>query len=79
MCMMLNIPPAIEAGVVDYEKSSGRSVESLLIDCLQKEFAKQRKRDLLASQFDAFVDSLPKLEGEPYKFRRADAYDEELA
>ena len=36
MCMMLNIPPAIEAGVVDYERSSGRSVESLLIDCLQK-------------------------------------------
>ena len=40
---------------------------------------RRRKRDLLASEFDAFVDSLPKLEGEPYKFRRADAYDEELA
>ena len=79
MCMMLNIPPAIEAEVVDYEKSSGRSVEALLIDCLQKEFAKQRKRERLACEFEAFVDNLPKLEGEPYKFCRADAYDEELA
>ena len=79
MCMMLNLPPAIEAQMPDYEKSSGRSVEALLIDCLQKEFAKQRKRELLASEFEAFVDNLPKLEGEPYKFSRADAYDDELA
>ena len=79
MCMTLNIPPAIEAGVADYEKSSGRSVEAMLIDCLQREFAKQRKRERLAREFEAFVDGLPKLEGKPYTFCRADAYDEELA
>ena len=79
MCMTLNIPSAIESQVARYEESSGRTVEALIIDCLQKEFANQRKRERLAQDFEAFVDSLPKLEGEPYKFCRADAYDEELA
>ena len=43
MCMMLNIPPAIEAGVVDYERSSGKTVEQVVIDYLTKEFAEQKK------------------------------------
>lgn len=79
MCMMLNVPPALEAQMADYEKSSGQSIESLLLDCLQKEFAKQRKRERLANEFETFVNNLPKLEGMPYKFCRADAYEEELA
>ena len=77
MCMMLNVPPAIEAEGADYEKSSGPTVEELLVGCLQREFAEQRKRERLASEFDVFVSSLPKLEGEPYKFCRDDAYDRE--
>ena len=47
MCMMLNIPPAIEAGVVDYEKSSGKTVEQVVIDYLTKEFAEQKNAKFL--------------------------------
>ena len=79
MCMTLNIPPAIEAGVVDYEKSSGKTVEQVVIDYLTKEFAEQKKRENLARQFEELVEHQTPLEGEPYKFRREDAYDEELA
>ena len=45
--MMLNIPPAIEAGVIDYEKSSGKTVEQVVIEYLTKEFAEQKKREIL--------------------------------
>ena len=79
MCMMLDVPPAIEAGVVDYEKSSGKTVEQVVIDYLTKEFAEQKKRENLARQFEELVEHQTSLEGEPYKFRREDAYDEELA
>ena len=77
MCMMLNVPPAIEAEVAEYEKSSGQTVEELLIGCLLREFAEQRKRERLANEFDVFVSNLPKLKGEPYKFCRDDAYERE--
>lgn len=78
MCMMLNVPPAIEAGVADYEKSSGKTVEQVVIDYLIKEFDEQKKREMLARQFEELVANQTPLEGEPYKFRRQDAYDEEL-
>ena len=79
MCMMLNIPPAIEAGVVDYERSSGKTVEQVVIDYLTKEFAEQKKREMLARRFEEMVEHQTPLDGEPYKFRREDAYDEEHA
>ena len=79
MCMMLNIPPAIEASVMDYEKSSGKTVEQVVIDYLTKEFAEQKKREILARRFEELVEHQTPLEGAPYKFRREDAYDEELA
>ena len=78
MCMMLNVPSAIEAGVVDYERSSGKTVEQVVIDYLTKEFAAQKEREMRARRFEELVEHQTPLEGEPYKFRREDAYDEEL-
>ena len=39
MCMMLDVPPAIESRVAAYEKATGRSLRQMFLDYLQKDLA----------------------------------------
>ena len=78
MCMMLDVPSAIESRVVDYEKLTGRSVRQMLIDYLQKELDRADEGRLRVKRFHELLSRKTKLTGAPYRFRRQDAYDEEL-
>ena len=79
MCMMIDVPPAIESKVADYEKATGRSVRQMFIDYLQRELARQEEGRERVRRFRELLARQTPLQGEPYKFCRADAYDEELA
>ena len=78
MCMMLNIPPAIESQVPAYEKAMGKSVEQVLIDYLAREFAAMQERQQRVRRFRELVARQTPLAGKPYQFHRQDAHDEEL-
>jgi len=79
MSVVLEVPSVMEEQISDYEGIVGKSVRQVLLDYMQREFARvlagrervSRFRDILARQ--------TRLSGAPYVFKRQDAYDEELA
>ena len=79
MCMMLDVPPAMEARVADYEKATGRSLRQMFLDYLQKELDRREEGRKRVQRFHELLARKTKLTGAPYRFRRQDAYDEELA
>ena len=79
MCMMLDVPPAIETRVSDYEKATGRSLRQMFLDYLQKELDRREEGRKRVQRFHELLARKTKLTGAPYRFRRQDAYDEELA
>ena len=79
MCMILEVPPAIETQVSEYEKATGRSLRQMFLDYLQKEFNRREEGRLRVQRFHELLARKTKLTGAPYRFRRQDAYDEELA
>ena len=79
MCMMLDVPPAIETRVADYEKATGRSLRRMFLDYLQKELDRREEGHMRVQRFHELLARKTKLTGAPYRFRRQDAYDEELA
>ena len=79
MCMMLDVPPAMEARVADYEKATGRSLRQMFLDYLQKELDRREEGRKRVQRFHELLERKTKLTGAPYRFRRQDAYDEELA
>ena len=78
MCMMLDVPSTIESRVANYEKLTGRSVQQMLIDYLQKELDRLDEGRVRVGRFREMLARKTKLSGTPYRFRRQDAYDEEL-
>jgi len=79
MCMMLDVPSVLEAQVADYEKVTGKSVQQVLIDYMQREFARVCEGRKRISRFREILSRQPRIKGEPYVFHRRDAYEEELA
>ena len=45
MCMMLNLPPAIEAEVADYERVAGESLQDMFLSYLESKLASRRVTD----------------------------------
>ena len=45
MCMMLNLPPAIEAEVADYERVTGESLQNMFLSYLESKLASRRVTD----------------------------------
>ena len=78
MSYTLNLEPELARQAEGYVKRRGTSLEALLrthiIYVLQEESERERK----VREFQELMRDTPHLEGEPYKFNRADAYDEEL-
>ena len=79
MCMMLDLPSAIETRVADYEKATGRSLRQMFLDYLLKELDRREEGHMRVQRFHELLAKKTKLAGSPYHFRRQDAYDEELA
>ena len=79
MCMMLDLPSSIETRVADYEKATGRSLRQMFLDYLQKELDRREEGRIRVHRFHELLAKKTKLTGAPYRFRRQDAYNEELA
>lgn len=76
MCVMLDMPPAMEQEAKDFAAVQGTTLERILLDYLKHELAKRKETEEWEAEFDRLVESSSsRLVGEkPYKFCRADAY-----
>ena len=78
MSIMVDLPPAMAQEAREYATAQGTTLERMVFDCLRAELERRRKADEIMAKFDALVEKTSKrLKGEPYKFRRADAYEPE--
>ncbi len=78
MSIMVDLPPAMAQEAREYATVQGTTLERMLFDCLKAELERRRKANEIMAKFDALVEKTSKrLKGEPYKFRRADAYEPE--
>ncbi|MBO7654055.1 MAG: hypothetical protein J6U40_03960 [Kiritimatiellae bacterium] len=79
MSIVLNLPPAIAQEAQKYAAIQGTTLERMLVECLKVELERRRKVVALMAKFDALVEkSHGRLNGTPYKFNRADAYEPEI-
>ena len=79
MSIVLNLPPAIAQEALKYAAIQGTTLERMLVECLKVELERRRKVVALMAKFDALVEkSHGRLNGTPYKFNRADAYEPEI-
>lgn len=77
MGLTIEIPSEMEHEAIAYAKMRGKTLEVILLENLKREIEEHRSRERRVKAFEALVDNLPRLEGEPYKFKRQDAYDGE--
>lgn len=80
MSIMMTIPPALEVQTASYVQENGTSLEAMFLEYLRDRLQKNQrsKGSELIRKLRAIREEQPKLEGEPYRFRRQDAYDEVL-
>ena len=78
MSYTLNLEPELARRAEGYVKRRGTSLEALLRAHLIFVLKKESSNEHRLSEFRKLMDDIPRLEGEPYKFKRADAYEEEL-
>ena len=78
MSIMIDLPPAMAQEARDYATVRGTTLERMLFDYLKAELQKRHEADALMAELDALVKkSSGRLNGKPYKFNRADAYEPE--
>ena len=79
MSITIDLPPAVMQEAREYATVQGTTLERLLFDCLKAELEKRSEVDKLMAKLDALVEkSKGRLNGKPYKFNRADAYEPEI-
>ena len=77
---MIDLPPAMAQEAQEYATVRGTTLERMLFDCIRAELDRRRKAEEVMAELDAMVLKTSKrLTGEPYKFRRADAYESNTA
>ena len=77
MSIMLDLSPTMVQEARNYAKMKSETLEQLLVQCIEKEFAHRRKTAAAMAKLDALVKkSHGRLNGVPYRFNRADAYPE---
>jgi hypothetical protein len=80
MSIMVDLPPAMAQEAQEYATVRGTTLERLLFDYLKAELDRRHEVDEVMAKFDALVtQSSGRLQGKPYKFNRADAYEPETA
>lgn len=78
MSIMVDLPPAMAQEAQEYATVRGTTLERLLFDYLKAELDRRHEVDEAMAKFDALVrQSSGRLQGKPYKFNRADAYEPE--
>jgi hypothetical protein len=75
---MIDLPPAMAQKAREYATVKGTTPERMLFDYLKVELKRRHEADALMGKLDALVKkSHGRLNGKPYKFNRADAYEPE--
>ena len=78
MSIMIDLPPAMAQEAREYATVQGTTLERMLFDYLKRELNRRREVEEAMSKLDALVEkSRGRLNGHPYKFNRADAYEPE--
>ena len=78
MSIMIDLPPAMAQEAREYATIRGTTLERMLFDYLKRELNRRREVEEAMSKIDALVEkSRGRLNGQPYKFNRADAYEPE--
>lgn len=78
MSIMIDLPPTMAQEAQEYATVQGTTLERMLFNYLKAELERRREADALMDKFDALVEkSRGRLNGKPYKFNRADAYEPE--
>lgn len=78
MSVTLQVPPAMENEAREYAAFCGLSMEEIVFDCLRRVIRERRMRQKRASDLEAFVRCNGVNTGEPHRYTRSDAYEEEL-
>ena len=77
MSIVLDLPPAMAQEAQKYAAIQGTTLERMLFECLKVELERRRKVDETMSKLYTLVlRTSDRLKGEPYRFRRSDAYPE---
>jgi hypothetical protein len=79
MSIMIDLPPALAQEAQEYVTVRGTTLERLFLDYLKAELKRWREADSAMSEFDALVEKTSSRRDAPYKFNRADAYQEVMA
>ena len=79
MSIMIDLPPALAQEAQEYVTVRGTTLERLFLDYLKAELKRRREMDSAMSEFDALVEKTSSRRDAPYKFNRADAYQEVMA
>ena len=79
MSIMIDLPPAMAQEAQEYVTVRGTTLERLFLDYLKAELKRRREMDSAMSEFDALVEKTSSRRDAPYKFNRADAYQEVMA
>jgi len=79
MSYTMTIEPEVMRKAQVCASRRGLTVDSLVSAYLVSFVKQETCGERLSKRLDSFVHGLPKLSGRPYRFRRADAYDESLA
>ena len=79
MSIMIDLPPAMAKEAQEYVTVRGTTLERMFLDYLKSELKRRREVDSAMSEFDALVEKTSSRRDAPYKFNRADAYQEVMA
>ena len=79
MSIMIDLPPAMAQEAQEYVTVRGTTLERLFLDYLKAELKRRRELDSAMAEFDALVEKTSSRRDAPYKFNRADAYQEVMA
>lgn len=74
MCITLDLPPALEREAEEYAKERGTTLNEMVMAYIRRTLD---GKDAIRRFRSHVLEVTPaRLRGEPYKFRRADAYDD---
>ena len=79
MSIMIDLPPAMAREAQEYVAVRGTTLERMFLDYLKAELKRRRELNSAMSEFDALVEKTSSRRDAPYKFNRADAYQEVMA
>lgn len=79
MPITIDLPPAIIQEAQAFAESQHTTFEQVLLNGLESEMRRARNKANWKARFDKLVEETSRRRDAPYRFNRADAYEEALA